>query len=96
MFIPELSIIPTEFPTELQSEMTRTVLRLWHRYLRAVIGNIGSPEHLDYSAIGTSVNLAARLCGRAEAMSIVVSKALLPSIHSAGLKRIVWLGDLSK
>jgi class 3 adenylate cyclase len=43
---------------------------------RAVIGNIGSPEHLDYSAIGSTVNLAARLCGQAQAMSITVSKAV--------------------
>jgi len=43
---------------------------------RAVIGNIGSPEHLDYSAIGSTVNLAARLCGQAQATSIVVSKAV--------------------
>jgi len=43
---------------------------------RAVVGNIGSPEHLDYSAIGTTVNLAARLCGQAQAMSAVVSKAV--------------------
>src|SRR5437868_5748114 len=43
---------------------------------RAVIGNIGSPEHLDYSAIGSTVNLAARLCGQAEPTSIAVSKAV--------------------
>jgi class 3 adenylate cyclase len=43
---------------------------------RAVVGNIGSPEHLDYSAIGSTVNLAARLCGQAEATAIVVSKAV--------------------
>jgi len=43
---------------------------------RAIIGNIGSPEHLDYSAIGSAVNLAARLCGQADATSIVVSKAV--------------------
>jgi adenylate cyclase len=43
---------------------------------RAVIGNIGSPEHLDYSAIGTTVNVAARLCGQAEATSIAVSRAV--------------------
>jgi class 3 adenylate cyclase len=40
----------------------------------AVIGNIGSPEHLDYSVIGESINLAARLCGFADPMSIIVSE----------------------
>jgi class 3 adenylate cyclase len=40
----------------------------------AVIGNIGSPDHLDYSAIGKTVNIAARLCGQAQARSIVVSR----------------------
>jgi class 3 adenylate cyclase len=43
---------------------------------RATIGNIGSPEHLDYSVIGSTVNLAARLCGHAQPMSIIVSKAV--------------------
>jgi adenylate cyclase len=41
-----------------------------------VIGNLGSPEHLDYSAIGSAVNLAARLCGHAEPMSVVVSSVV--------------------
>ena len=40
---------------------------------RAIVGNIGSKERLDFTAIGTTVNLAARLCGVAEPMSIVVS-----------------------
>jgi class 3 adenylate cyclase len=48
---------------------------------RAVVGNIGSLEHLDYSAIGRTVNLAARLCGQAEATSIVVSKAVRDAVE---------------
>ena len=38
-----------------------------------LIGNIGSPDHLDYSVVGESVNLAARLCGFAKPKTIVVS-----------------------
>jgi adenylate cyclase len=49
---------------------------------RAVVGNIGSPEHLDFSAVGSAVNLAARLCGQAQAMSIVVSKAVRDAVDS--------------
>jgi len=46
-----------------------------------VIGNIGSPEHFDYSAIGAPVNLAARLCGQATALSIAVSKTIHDAAH---------------
>ena len=42
----------------------------------ALIGNIGSEHHLDYSAIGETVNLAARLCGCAAPMSVVVSETV--------------------
>jgi len=43
---------------------------------RVMIGNIGSPEHLDYSIIGATVNLAARLCGYAQPENIIVSGAV--------------------
>ena len=46
-------------------------------YGEVMIGNIGSAEHLDYSAIGETVNIAARLCGHAEPMHINVSEALI-------------------
>lgn len=38
-----------------------------------LIGNIGSNDHLDYSVLGETVNLAARLCDKADAMCINVS-----------------------
>lgn len=41
-----------------------------------LIGNIGSEDHLDYSAIGETVNLAARLCGSARPMSIIVAQSV--------------------
>ena len=53
---------------------------------RVVIGNIGTPDHLDYSAIGTTVNIAARLCGDPQATSVVVSKEVRDAV--AGDARI--------
>lgn len=45
-------------------------------YGSVIIGNIGSEEHLDYSALGDSVNLAARLCANTDSMQISVSAAV--------------------
>lgn len=39
-----------------------------------VVGNIGSPQHLDYTAIGDEVNLASRLQGIAQGGQILVSR----------------------
>lgn len=40
----------------------------------AVVGSIGSGSHFDWTAIGDTVNLGARLCGAAKAGKIVLSQ----------------------
>ena len=42
----------------------------------AIVGNIGTPERLDYTAIGPSVNLANRLQANAEPGQILLSAAV--------------------
>jgi len=41
---------------------------------KATVGNFGSTSHAEYSAIGTGVNLAARLCATAEGGQILIDE----------------------
>jgi adenylate cyclase len=46
----------------------------------AVMGNMGSENHMDYTVIGDSINVAARLCGIAQAGQVLISKAVSEKI----------------
>ena len=49
----------------------------------ATIGRIGFEGRYDYSAIGSVVNLAARLCGEAQAGQILVESKVFMAIEEA-------------
>ena len=49
-----------------------------------VLGNVGAAQRLDYTVLGHTVNLAARLCGQAEALEILTVKAT----HQAAMATI--------
>jgi adenylate cyclase len=59
----------------------------------ATLGRIGFEGRFDYAAIGTVTNLAARLCGQADAGQILVTQRVRAAVDSQFLAEPV--GDLS-
>jgi len=45
-----------------------------------VMGNMGSEDHMDYTVIGDSINVAARLCGVAQPGQVLVSNSIVEEI----------------
>ena len=59
----------------------------------ATLGEIGFAERVDYTAIGTVCNLAARLCGAAEDGQILLSARIAAAVEEQ--VRLERIGDLA-
>jgi GAF domain-containing protein len=59
----------------------------------ATLGQIGFAERMDYTAIGTVTNLAARLCGEAKDGQILVSRRVAIAVEDSAM--LEEIGDLS-
>src|SRR5207248_4832035 len=77
-------------------EAAQQVLKVWHRHGHdigfgvgiaqgyATLGQIGFAERMDYTAIGTVCNLAARLCGEAKDGQILISSRVAGAVEDSG------------
>ena len=84
-----------ELSQELMEQFGRTVsFGIGVHVGEAVVGNIGSPQRMDYTAIGDTVNTSARLEANAPGGTIFISRAVADALE--GRIRTTSLGDSIK
>jgi adenylate cyclase len=86
-------------------EAAQQVLKVWHRHGHdlgfgvgisqgyATLGQIGFAERMDYTAIGTVCNLAARLCDEAKNGQILVSRRVAVAVEEDA--KLEEMGEVS-
>jgi len=86
-------------------ERARPLFRNWRRQRHdlgfgvgiaqgyATLGQIGFAERMDYTAVGTVTNLAARLCAEAKDGQILLSARVAMAVE--GNARLEEIGDLA-
>ena len=80
---------------ELMAQFGRTVsFGIGVHVGEAVVGNIGSPQRMDYTAIGDTVNTSARLEANAPGGTIYISRSVADALE--GRIRTTSLGDTIK
>lgn len=80
---------------ELQQKYGRTVsFGIGVHYGPAVVGNIGAPKRMDYTAIGDTVNTSARLEANAPGGKILISRVVADALGERA--KVTSLGDSIK